>query len=104
VLVWQSRLEIWFQDEARIGNKGRLCHRWWRKGQRAPGTCQQGYQWAYIFTAVRPARGEDFTLVLPKVNAKVMDVCMARFAATRPKDVHAVMVVDGALFAPILGL
>ena len=34
--------------------------------------------------------------MLPKVNAKVMDLFLARFAATRPKDVHAVMVLDGA--------
>ena len=32
-----------------------MCHRWWLKGERAPGLAQQGYQWAYIFSAVRPA-------------------------------------------------
>ena len=57
-----------------MGNKGRVCYRWWRRGERAPGTRQIGYQWAYIFSAVRPATGEDFTLVLPSVNAKVMDL------------------------------
>ena len=41
------------QDEARVGNKGRVCHRWWRRGERAPGTRQIGYQWAYIFSAVQ---------------------------------------------------
>src|SRR3954468_17372224 len=40
------------KDEARIGNKGRVCHRWWLKGERAPGLVQQGYQWAYIFSAI----------------------------------------------------
>ena len=58
--------------------------------------CDNGYQWAYIFTTVRPATGEDFTLVLPTVNAKVMDLFLARFAATLPDEVHAVMVLDGA--------
>ena len=43
-----------------------------------------------------PATGEDFTLVLPSVNAKVMDLFLARFAATRPDDVHAAMVLDRA--------
>ena len=41
-----KRLQLWFQDEARVGNKGRVCHRWWRRGERAPGTRQIGYQWA----------------------------------------------------------
>jgi transposase len=73
-----------------------MCHRWWRKGERAPGVAQQGYQWAYIFSAVRPASGDDFTLVLPLVNAAAMDLFLARFAATLPQDVHAVVVLDGA--------
>ena len=46
-----KHLQLWFQDEARVGNKGRVCHRWWLKGERAPGLAQQGYQWAYIFSA-----------------------------------------------------
>ncbi|CAO3459793.1 hypothetical protein [Azospirillum largimobile] len=28
---------MFFQDEARFGQKGRLCHRWWLKGQRPAG-------------------------------------------------------------------
>lgn len=92
----EKHLQLWFQDEARVGSKGRLCHRWWPKGQRAPGVCQQGYKWAYIFSAVRPASGEDFTLVLPAANAEVMQLFLDRFAATLADDVHALMVLDGA--------
>ena len=57
---------------------------------------QQGYQWAYIFSAIRPATGEDFTLVLPVVSAAVMDLFLAQFAAALPADAHAVLVLDGA--------
>lgn len=87
---------MWFQDEARVGNKGRVCHRWWLKGQRAPGRCERGYQWTYIFTAIHPASGADFTLVLPGVNAGLMNLFLARFAATLPAQVHVVLVLDGA--------
>ena len=89
-------LQLWLQDEARVGNKGRVCHRWWLKGERAPGLAQQGYQWAYIFSAIRPATGDDFTLVLPLVNAAVMDLFLAQLAATLPTGVHAVLVLDRA--------
>ena len=58
--------------------------------------CQQGYQWAYIFTAVQPATGSDFTLVLPSVNAEVMQLYLDRFSATLPADVHVALVLDGA--------
>ena len=73
-----------------------MCHRWWLKGERAPGLVQQGYQWAYIFSAVCPATGEDFTLVLPVVSAAVMDLFLAQFSAAVPADAHAVLVLDGA--------
>ena len=79
-----------------VGNKGRVCHRWWRRGERAPGTRQIGYQWAYIFSAVRPDTGDDVTLVMPSVNAKVMDLFLAHFADTLDQDAHAVMMCDGA--------
>jgi len=73
-----------------------VCHRWWLKGERPPGLAQQGYQWAYIFSAIRPATGEDFTLVLPLVNATMMELFLAQFAASLPPDTHAVLVLDGA--------
>jgi transposase len=87
---------LWFADEARVGNKGRVCHRWWRRGERPPGVQQIGYLWAYIFTAVRPATGEDVTLVLPTVNTAAMQVFLDQVADSRPADAHIVMVVDGA--------
>ena len=91
-----KRIELWFADEARVGNKGRVCHRWWRRGQRPPGVQQLGYLWAYIFTAIRPATGEDVTLVLPAVNTAAMQVFLDHVAASRPADTHLVMVLDGA--------
>ena len=57
---------------------------------------QLGYLWAYIFTAIRPATGEDVTLVLPAVNAQAMQVFLDHVAASRPPDAHLVMVLDGA--------
>jgi hypothetical protein len=45
---------------------------------------------------IRPATGNDFTLVLPLVNAAAMDLFLAQLAATLPTGVHAVLVLDGA--------
>lgn len=91
-----KQIRVWFQDECRVGSKGRVCHRWWIKGERPPGLCQQGYKWAYIYTAIEPSTGRDFTLVLPGVNASLMQGFLDRFAATLPANVHAVLVLDGA--------
>jgi transposase len=48
------------------------------------------------YTAIRPATGEDATLVLPAVNAEAMQVFLDHVAASRPPDAHIVMVLDGA--------
>jgi hypothetical protein len=91
-----KRVTLWFQDEARFGQKGRLCHRWWLKGQRPPGLCDHRFDWTYIFAAAQPATGDAFALVLPEVSTEAMDLFMAEFSKTLPPDEHALMVVDGA--------
>jgi transposase len=91
-----KRLTLWFMDEARFGQKGRVCHRWFTRGQRPPGLCDQRYSWTHLFAAVRPASGEGFALVLPEVSAKAMNEFLAQFAATLAEDEHAIMVLDRA--------
>jgi transposase len=83
-------------DEARFGQKGRVCHRWFTRGQRPPGLCDQRYSWTHLFAAVRPATGEACALVLPEVSVKAMNEFLVRFAATLAEDEHAVMVLDRA--------
>jgi hypothetical protein len=77
------------QDEARFGQKGRVCHRWFTRGQRPPGLCDQRYTWTHLFAAARPATGEAFALVLPQVSTAAMNAFLARFAATLAEDEHA---------------
>ena len=56
-------------DEMRVGQKGRLCHRWWARGKRPPGVQDQRHEWAYLFGAARPGGEAAFALVLPTVKA-----------------------------------
>jgi transposase len=90
------RIELWFEDEARIGAKGRTGHRWWVRGERPRGLRQQGYEWAHLFGAVRPATGESFALVLPEVSTAAMQVFLDHFAATMQENVHVALVLDRA--------
>ncbi len=83
-------------DEARFGQKGRVCHRWFTRGHRPPGLCDQRYTWTHLFAAARPATGEAFALVLPQVSTAAMSEFLARFAAALAEDEHAVMVADRA--------
>jgi hypothetical protein len=38
-----ARIELWFMDEARVGQKGGLTHVWYQKGMRPRGVRQQGF-------------------------------------------------------------
>ena len=87
---------LYFQDEARVGQKGRVCHRWWLRGQRPPGLVDQRYSFAYIFAAIEPASGTDFCLVLPVVSIAAMTEFLRRFSQALAANVHAALVVDGA--------
>ena len=91
-----KQIALWFQDEARVGQKGRTGHRWWVRGQRPPGIADKRFASAYLFAAVRPATGEDVALVVPHVSTEAMSVFLAEFARTVPADQHAVMVLDQA--------
>jgi putative transposase len=83
-------------DEARIGQKGRLRHRWWLKGHRPPGRRDKRFEWAYLFAAVEPGTGADVALVLPEATTAAMNLFLVEFAAGLPGDVHAVLVLDRA--------
>jgi hypothetical protein len=50
-------LELWWQDEARIGQQGTLTRVWAERGSRPSAPRDQRYHWAYIFGAICPARG-----------------------------------------------
>ena len=58
-------IELWWQDEARVGQQGSLTYVWAEQGSRPPAPRDQRYDWAYIFGAVCPARGVGAALVLP---------------------------------------
>lgn len=91
-----KRVEIWFQDEARIGQKGRCAHRWWLRGERPLGLCDRRFQSTYLFAAVCPATGADFALVMPKANTKAMIRFLDDFSKTLAPDVQVLLVMDQA--------
>ncbi len=91
-----ERIELWFEDEARVGPKGRTGHRRWVRGERPRGLRRIGYERASLFGAVRPATGEGFALVLPEASTAAAAAFLQRSAATRGPDAHAVLVLDRA--------
>lgn len=89
-------LEIWFQDEARVGQQGTLTRVWARRGTRPRAPRDTRYEWSYIFGAVCPGRATAAALVLPYVNADAMNLHLAEIARNVAPGAHALLVLDGA--------
>jgi transposase len=91
-----KRVSVWFQDEARIGQKGRVCHIWWTRGERPAGRCDQRFTFAYIFGAAKIGSDDAFALVMPEANTDAMQQFLDRFSQTLPENEVAVMYADQA--------
>jgi hypothetical protein len=89
-------IELWFQDEARIGQKNKLTRRWARRGTRPCAPHDQRTQWAYIFGAICPAKGKAIGLVLPWCNTDAMNAHLAEISAAVDPGAHAVLILDQA--------
>ena len=85
-----------FRDEARIGQKGRVCRRWYTRGKRPPGLIDQRYTFAYLYGCVDAETDTAFALVLPEVNTHNMQVFIDEFAKTIKPDEHVALFIDGA--------
>lgn len=89
-------LEIWVQDEARVGQKGTLTYIWAEKGTRPSVLRDQRYECAYIFGAVCPARGTGAALIMPHANTAAMKAHLDEISTKVEKASHAVVIIDGA--------
>ena len=69
-----TSIELWFQDEMRVGQKGTLIRLWGRRGQRLQAKRDLGFGYAYLFGAVCPARGSGAGKIEPSSFAKGSDV------------------------------
>ena len=65
-------VKLWWQDEARVGQKTKLTRRWAPRGSRPMAPKDQRTKSAYIFGAVCPQRDVGAGLVLPRRNTQAM--------------------------------
>lgn len=89
-------LEVWFQDEARVGQQGTLTRVWAERGTRPRAPRDTRYKWTYIFGAVCPERGATAALVMPHADTKAMNAHLVEISRTVAEGAHAILVLDGA--------
>ncbi len=91
-----AALEIWFADEARIGQKNKITRRWAKRGSRPSAPKDQRTASAYIFGAICPKEGKGAALVLPRCDTPAMNLHLAEIAKQVAPGAHAVLLLDQA--------
>jgi DDE superfamily endonuclease len=89
----KKAVELWAQDEARLGLKPIARRVWSLKGQRPRSCGRTRYQWLYLYGFVRPRTGQTFGALLPHVRAGLMGEALAAFAAHADPEGEKVLVV-----------
>ncbi len=93
-----AEIELWAEDEARLGLKPVMRRVWAPVGRRPTARVKRGYQWTYLYGFVHPESGEVYWLILPTVNTEVFSMALREFAKEVGvgEDKHIVLVVDRA--------
>jgi len=89
-------VEVWFQDEARIGQKNGLVYQWARKGTRPRQPKDQRYANAYLFGAVCPARDKGAAIVMPLADTAAMQAHLDEIGRHVAPGAHALVLLDKA--------
>lgn len=89
-------IEIWFQDEMRVGQKNALVRQWAARGSRPRQVRDLRTASAYLFGAICPGRGEGAALVLPRADTEGMALHLAEIGCAVAPGAHAILLVDQA--------
>jgi DDE superfamily endonuclease len=69
----RCKVDIWSQDETRVGQQGGLTRIWAKRGTRPRKVRQQQFISTYIYGAACHDTGESFALILPYANTQAMN-------------------------------
>lgn len=87
---------MWYLDEARFGQQGRLSKIWHLKGTRPQIHRQIQYENAWIYGAINPESGDHFGLILPSVNRDCAKIFMQHLYKHIGSDRKVVLIMDQA--------
>jgi hypothetical protein len=68
----KTPVEIWFQDEMRLGQKNPYTRRWARRGTRPRALADLRTKSAYLCGAICPKRGTGAAILMPRADTEAM--------------------------------
>jgi hypothetical protein len=89
-------IEIWYQDEARVGQKGTHAYIWAEVGSRPAMVRDNRHDSVHLFGAICPSRGVGAAIIMPAVNTNAMNEHLQELSTQVAAGAHAVLVLDGA--------
>lgn len=98
------RIELWWQDEARVGQKGRETQPGFERGQRPPGRRDDGFASVWRFGAVCPERATGAARALPEASTQAMNLFLMEPSQAVAPDAYARVVRDKAGWHTARGL
>jgi len=89
-------IELWFQDEMRVGQKNGLVYQWAKKGTRPRQPKDQRYENAYLFGAFCADRDAGVGLILPRADTAAMQMHIDEIGRAVRPGAHALVLIDKA--------
>lgn len=93
-----QQVELWAEDEARLGLKPVIRRVWAPVGKRPTARVKRGYKWTYLYGFVCPESGEVYWLIVPTVNTELFSMALSEFAKEvgAGEEKRVLLVVDRA--------
>ena len=91
-----KEIEVWYQDEARVGQKGSIEYVWAPIGSRPPMVRDNRHSSVHIFGAICPARAIGAAIIMPVVNTEAINLHLKEISIQVAPSAHALLICDGA--------
>lgn len=94
----RASIEVWSQDEARLGLIPIVRRMWSPRGERPIALNRRRYEWVYVYCFVHPSTGRTEWLLLPTVNTELFQQAIDYFAQAISinESRQVILVVDRA--------
>ena len=95
-LLSTDKIEVWWQDESRVGQQGSLSRVWAAKGTRPRVVRQKQFLNTYIFGACCPDKDKGCALILPECCTGMMQLHLNEIEKNVEEGHHAIILMDRA--------
>lgn len=88
----KAHVQVWFQDEIRVGQQGTLTAQWGVRGERLTVPLQTEYEWVYLSGAVCPETGNAVALAVLNANTEMMNLFLQELTNAVDEQTQIVLV------------